>query len=194
MSRSICARWTACAPDASAALRRSACIAGIAAVPGNAMPRVSVMQAIVLAVPMTAQVPDVVTNLDSIFSMPALSISAALNFAQNRRQSVHAPSLSPSECPVNWGPVISDITGIFELAAPISCAGKVLSHPPIKTAASIGCALIISSVSMLMRFRYIIDVGLRNVSPNEIVGNTIGRPPAIKTPRLTASINSGICR
>ena len=50
---------------------------GIAAVPGNAIPRVSMIQAIALAVPMTAQVPDVVTNLDSIFSMPALSISAA---------------------------------------------------------------------------------------------------------------------
>ena len=34
-------------------------------------------------------------------------------------------------------------------------------------------------------------VGLRNTSPSEMVGNSIGSPPAASTPRLTASISSG---
>ena len=134
------ASTTACAPDASDALKRSAWVAGIAAVPGNAIPKASVIHAIVLAVPITAQVPAVVTKRDSILSIPASSISPALNLPQKRRQSVQAPNRSPSECPVSCGPVINDIIGILALAAPINCAGNVLSHPPIITAASIGCA------------------------------------------------------
>ena len=39
-----------------------------------------------------------------------------------------------------------------EMAA-ISCAGTVLSQPPSRTAASIGWALIISSVSIAARLR-----------------------------------------
>ena len=46
-------------PVISAAASRSACTAGIAAVPGRHIPKDSAIQAIVLAVPMTAQVPAV---------------------------------------------------------------------------------------------------------------------------------------
>ena len=52
--------------------------------------------------------------------------------------------------------------------APISCAGTVLSQPPISTTASIGCARIISSVSIDIRLRYFRLVGLRKTSPSEI--------------------------
>ena len=75
--------------------------------------------------------------------------------------------------------------------APISCAGTVLSQPPISTTASIGCARIISSVSIDIRLRYFRLVGLRNTSPSEMVGNSIGSPPAASTPRFTASSSSG---
>jgi hypothetical protein len=34
-------------------------------------------------------------------------------------------------------------------------------------------------------------VGDRNTSPSEIVGKLIGSPPAVSTPRFTASISSG---
>ena len=61
---------TAVSPVASAARSRSAWTAGMAAVPGSAMPSVSARQAIVLAVPMTAQVPAVVARL---LSMPSIS-------------------------------------------------------------------------------------------------------------------------
>ena len=38
------------------------------------------------------------------------------------------------------------------------------------------------------------DVGLSRISGNDMVPNTIGKPPASSTPRFTASTNSGICR
>src|SRR5262245_22058454 len=41
-----------------------------------------------------------------------------------------------------------------------------------------------------MRFRSSILVGLKNVSPNEMVGNSRGNPPACHTPRFTASATS----
>ena len=59
---------TAASPVASAARSRSACTAGMAALPGSAMPRASATQAIVLAVPMTAQVPAVVARRPSTSS------------------------------------------------------------------------------------------------------------------------------
>ena len=37
-------------------------------------------------------------------------------------------------------------------------------------------------------------VGSRNTSPSEIVGKSIGSPPAASTPRRTASSSSGKCR
>src|SRR2546427_9513270 len=38
-----------------------------------------------------------------------------------------------------------------------------------------------------MRFRNIIAVGFIKTSPREMVGNSRGKPPALHTPRLTAS-------
>ena len=83
---------------------------------------------------------------------------------------------------------------MFAEAAPMSWAGTVLSQPPIRMTASMGCAPIISSVSIAMRLRYIIEVGLRNTSPSEIVGNGRGRAPAASTPRETASTSSSMVR
>ena len=73
----------------------------------------------------------------------------------------------------------------------MSCAGSVLSQPPISTTASIGCARIISSVSIAIRLRRNIEVGWAKLSCSEMVGNTIGNPPASITPRLALSISSG---
>ena len=70
--RSDRASATARAPVASAARSRSACTAGIAAVPGSVMPSASAMAAMVEAVPMTAQVPAVVTSRPSTASMLGL--------------------------------------------------------------------------------------------------------------------------
>jgi hypothetical protein len=69
-----------------------------------------------------------------------------------------------------------------------------LSQPPISTTASIGCARTISSVSIDIRLRNFRLVGLRNASPSEIVGKSIGSAPAASTPRFTASSSPGKCR
>src|ERR1700694_4387274 len=71
--------------------------------------------------------------------------------------------------------------------APMSCAGTVLSQPPMSTTASMGCARIISSVSIDMRLRYLRLVGSRKTSPSEMVGNSTGSAPGAKTPGLNAS-------
>ena len=88
-------------------------------------------------------------------------------------------------------PVISWMAGMLAEAAPINCAGTVLSQPPISTTASIGCARIISSVSMDIRLRRYMLVGAAKLSCTEMVGKTIGSPPASITPRLTASMSCG---
>ena len=57
----------------------------------------------------------------------------------------------------------------------------------MRTTASIGCARIISSVSIDMRLRRYMLVGCAKLSWMEIVGNSTGSPPESITPRLTAS-------
>ena len=66
----------------------------------------------------------------------------------------------------------------------MSCAGSVLSQPPISTTASIGWARIISSVSSAIRLRRNMLVGWAKLSWMEMVGNAIGSPPASITPRF----------
>src|SRR4051812_40726623 len=165
---------TAALPVSSAATSRSACTAGIAAVPGSDMPSASVRQAIVEAVPITAQVPAVTESRPSTVSISSESTEPARYLAQKPRQSVQAPSRWPLGRPVDIGPVTSWMAGSPAEAAPISWAGTVLSQPPISTAASMGWAPIISSVSMAMRLRYIMLVGFRNTSPSEMVGKGRG--------------------
>src|SRR3979409_2584512 len=82
-------------PLASAERKRSACGAGIVALIGNERPSDSVMQAMVLAVPITMQVPTEGASRPLTASISTSSISPARNFAHRRRQSVQAPSTSP---------------------------------------------------------------------------------------------------
>ncbi len=159
--------------------------------PGRAMPSASTRQPIVLAVPITMQVPWVGARRPLSTSISASSIWPARCWPQRRRQSVQAPSTSPLWWPTSIGPVISWIAGTSALTAPMSWAGTVLSQPPISTTESQGWARIISSVSIAIRLRRNIEVGLAKDSWMEIVGNSIGRPPASITPRFTASISRG---
>ena len=105
--RSLPTSPAASAPVASAQRSRSAWTAGMVAESGSAMPIASAMQAMLLAVPMTAQVPAVVARLPSIRSISARSISPARKRAQKRRQSVQAPSRCPACEPVIIGPATS---------------------------------------------------------------------------------------
>ena len=118
--RGLVIRSTAVLPLNSAATSRSECTAGIAALPGNDIPSVSAMQAIVLAVPMTAQVPAVVAKRPSITSISSRSTSPARYLPQNWRQSVQAPNRSPLWRPVIIGPVTSCTAGMLADAAPIN--------------------------------------------------------------------------
>jgi hypothetical protein len=77
---------------------------------------------------------------------------------------VQAPIRPPLNEPGIIGPTTKGSTVLFAEIPPINCAGTVLSHPPIMTHASIGCALIISSVSIDMRLRRNMLVGEENDS------------------------------
>ena len=68
-------RTAARRPDASARRSRSAWTAGIAAAPGNVIPSASATQAIVLAVPITMQVPAVGASRSLTASTSRCSIS-----------------------------------------------------------------------------------------------------------------------
>ena len=104
---------------------------------------------------------------------------------------MQAPTRSLRCEPVSIDPVISWMAGMPAEAAPINWAGTVLSQPPMSTMASMGWARIISSVSMDMRLRRYMLVGAEKLSCTEMVGKSMGRPPASMTPRLTASISWG---
>ena len=75
--------------------------------------------------------------------------------------------------------------------AAMTCAGRFLSQPPMTTTESMGCARIISSVSMARRLRRNMEVGWAKDSAMEMVGKTMGSAPASRTPRLTDSMRSG---
>jgi hypothetical protein len=59
---------------------------------------------------------------------------------------------------------------------------------------SMGFARIISSMSTEIRLRKFIDVGLRKVSPTEMVGKSSRKPSVANTPSLMASLSSGRLR
>ena len=157
--RSVPISSTARRPLASAARRRSACTAGIAAVPGSVMPSASAIEAMVLAVPITAQVPAVVARLPSTSSISSSETFAGAVFRPE------APAVGAGAEPLavdaigSIGPPTSWIAGRSADAAPINCAGTVLSQPPTSTTASIGWARIISSTSIAIRLRNIMLVG-----------------------------------
>ena len=178
-------------PVASATRRRSEWVAGIEPLPGRPMPSVSTMQPMVLAVPITMQVPLVGASRSLTCSMSVSEKVPARYWPHRRRQSVQAPRTSPLKWPTSIGPTGRTIAGRSALAAAISWAGRVLSQPPISTTESIGWARIISSVSIDMRLRRNMLVGWEKLSWIEMVGKTMGSAPASMTPRFTASIRSG---
>jgi hypothetical protein len=158
------------------------------------MPSASLHSAIVLAVPITMQVPAEGASLLLISPISWSDTEPARYWPQKRRQSVQAPRRSPLWSPVIIGPVTSTIEGTLALAAPISNAGTVLSQPPISTAASTGWPRSISSESVAIRLRRYMLVGWAKDSCSVITGNSTGSPPASITPRFTASISSGTLR
>ena len=127
----------------------------------QAMPIASAMHAIVLAVPITMQV-------------PAVGASRPLTASISRRVDVAGAEVAPQAPAVGAGAEPSRPDRGRPASArsgrrsperrptprAISCAGIVLSQPPISTTASIGCARIISSVSIAIRLRRYMLVGM----------------------------------
>ena len=111
----------------------------------------------------------------------------ARNSSVNCHTAVPEPMSRPRNFPFSMGPPVTMMAGRSTLAAPISWAGVVLSHPESRTTPSSGLARRDSSTSMAIRLRYSMVVGRIRVSPRDMVGNSSGKPPAISTPRLTAS-------
>lgn len=71
-------------------------------------------------------------------AISSMSMVPARNLAQLLRQSVHAPILTPLWLPGIMGPVTRWKMGLLAEMPPMSCAGTVLSQPPISTTASHG--------------------------------------------------------
>ena len=117
------------------------------------------MQAMVLAVPITPQVPTDGTSRSFATSISSSLMRPPRNSPHSLRQSVQAPSTSPLKWPTSIGPTGSTMAGLSALAVAITCAGVVLSQPPISTTESTGSARIISSVSIAIRLRRNIEVG-----------------------------------
>ena len=139
------------------------------------------------AVPITVQCPELRARQPSI-SLHSSSLRRPVRYRSNNfRPSVPAPSLRSRHWPLSMGPPGTMIAGISALAAPINCAGVVLSQPQSRTTASMGLARMDSSTSMAIRLRKSMEVGRMNISPSEMVGNSKGNPPAAHTPRFTAS-------
>ena len=180
-------------PAASESLSRRESAAGIAPLPGGAMPIASDTAAIVDAVPITMQCPGLRTI--PVCRSPHSSgvMRPARNSASYRRQSVQEPSVSPRQLAFSCGPPVTMIAGTSADAAPISSAGVVLSQPPSRTTPSSGLARMDSSASMLIRLRNSMVVGRMLYSPSDMTGNSIGKPPACHTPRLTASASPRRC-
>jgi len=123
-------------------------------------------------------------------SQSAPEIFPVRNSSQYLHMSVPLPISTPRQFPDFLGPPFTWMVGRFALAAPINCAGPVLSQFESRTTASIGLERSVSSTSIAIRLRYSMAVGFMNSSPSEIVGNSRGRPPADRTPRFTASATS----
>src|SRR5690606_16444932 len=165
---------------------------GIAALCGNDRPRDSIIDAMVDAVPITAQWP----RLRHIHASARVSswsdIVPILTASLNRHTSL-VPISRPLCLPVNIGPPETTMVGMSTLHAPITSDGVVLSQPQSSTTPSTGLARMDSSTSILARFRYNMAVGLIRVSPSDITGNSTGNPPASEIPRLTDSASSRKC-
>ncbi len=68
----------------------------------------------------------------------SLSISPAASFLRASHTMVPDPARRPCHQPSSIGPPDSAMAGMFTVAAPISCAGVVLSQPVVSTTPSIG--------------------------------------------------------
>src|ERR1700742_4075861 len=101
----------------------------MAAEPGNCIPKASVREFIVVAVPIVLQYPTDGAEDATSLTNPASSISPFASNSLAFEIMVPEPVRSPRNHPFNIGPTDRAIAGIFTVAAPIRQAGVVLSQP-----------------------------------------------------------------
>ena len=184
---SSCTNCTMRLPASRASTLRRPSTAGYAAFPGKPTPNASTMLAMVLAVPIVMQWPWLrcmqlsASKKSCSFNVPARTCSLMLHTP------VPEPNSWPRHLPLSIGPPLTPMVGKLALEAPINKAGVVLSQPINSTTPSIGLPRMLSSTSMEAKLRYNMAVGRNKVSPNDITGNSRGKPPASYTPILTCS-------
>ena len=123
-------------PAMCASVRRRASTAGIEALPGNATPSASHRLPIVEAVPMVLHTPALRDIAASAPKNSASVILPARISSLSRQTSVPDPIVVPRKRPLSIGPDDTTMAGRSTDAAPINCAGVVLSHPPNRTTPS----------------------------------------------------------
>ena len=178
MRRSCSTISTARAPVACAASSSRLSGAGVPAIPGIVAPRASATSAMVLAVPIVLQCPRLRIIEDSDFRKVFSGMRPARTSSLSFQTSVPHPRACPRNVPLSIGPPGSTTAGRSTLAAAMSRAGMVLSHPPSSTTPSIGLARNISSIAIAAMLRHSIAVGRTSVSPRETTGRLSGMPPA----------------
>ena len=120
--------------------------------PGSTIPHASAIAVIVLAVPIVMHVPYDRAIPPSTPSQSWSVIFPARSSSQYFQLSLPDPKVLPCQFPRNIGPAGKKIAGTFMLIAPSSSPGVLLSHPPISTAPSTGCARSSSSASIASIF------------------------------------------
>jgi hypothetical protein len=140
-------------PAMRAMTLRRASTAGYAAFPGIPTPSASTIDAMVDAVPITMQWPCERCMHDSASWNSSRPILPARRSSDIDQTLVPEPMSWPRNFPLSIGPPETRIVGRSTLAAPMSVAGVVLSHPASRTTPSSGLPRIDSSVSMLARLR-----------------------------------------
>ncbi len=161
--------------------------------PGRAIPRASVRQFILLAVNIPEQEPQVGQALSS-HSNSSASLIIPLLWAPTASKTVVksiAPPL-PGTLPANIAPPETTMVGILIRAAAINIAGTILSQLGTITKASKGWAIAITSIESAISSRlaseYFIPLcPIAKPSHTPITENSMGVPPALLTPALTAS-------
>ena len=126
--------------------------AGIAAFSGRVSPSDSTIQAMVEAVPITAQWPWL-RHIQASAVMNSSWLISPRRLASLKRQMSVVPMSLPRYFPLSIGPPETKMVGRSTLVAPIRMEGVVLSQPPNSTTPSMGFALMLSSASMLARLR-----------------------------------------
>ncbi len=165
--------------------------AGTMPFPGSASPSTSAIQFILFAVYIPAQLPQPGQTPSSYAVSPSSSIMPAF-LAPKASNIFDRLTSSPFTQPAIIGPPEQTTAGTSILTAAIIIPGTILSQFGMSTSPSKQCAIVIVSTlsaisSLLARLYFIPACPIAIPSQTPIEGNSIGVPPAIRTPAFTAS-------